>query len=82
MNYNTDGFNERTNYIHNSNDLNKSQKNSRNIDTSISKMKILENRTIIKTHNSEDLIKLSDREYKDINQFRLFNNYKSRGIKK
>ena len=82
MNYNTDGFNERTNFIHNSNDLNRSKSNPKSFDTSVVEMKISENKADIKTYNKNESLNSSTREYKNINQFNLFNNYKSRGIKK
>ena len=57
MNYNTDGFNERSIYLHNQNDRNKLNKmGSRNIDSSFAKMKINENRPDIKTINTDKKI--------------------------
>jgi hypothetical protein len=54
MNFNTDGFNDRTNYIHNANDINRLKKmNSSNIDNSFAKMKMEENRPDIKTVNKD-----------------------------
>jgi hypothetical protein len=50
MNFNSDGFNERMNYIHNSNDRNRLNKmGSSNIDSSFAKMKIDENRPNVET---------------------------------
>lgn len=50
--YNIDGFNERTNYIHNSNDMRKLNKN-KIYDSSFAKMKIKENSPNIKTSEKE-----------------------------
>ena len=48
MNFRTDGFNERTNYIHNSNNLNKLRKNGpSNIDSSFAKMRTEERRNFL-----------------------------------
>lgn len=50
MNYNTDGYNERNIYIHNSNDSNKLKKmGTSNIDSSFAKMKLSENKPDIQT---------------------------------
>ena len=81
MNYNTDGFNERTNFIHNSNDLNKSKVNPKRSDTSFTEMKVRENKSDVKTYNSDKNLFSNNREYKNINQFSLFNNYKSKKVK-
>lgn len=52
MNYSTDGFNERTNYIHNSNDMNiLKEKGSSNFDNSFAQMKVEENKPDVKTVN-------------------------------
>ena len=57
MNYNTDGFNERSIYLHNQNDRNKLNKmGPSNIDSSFAKMKINENRPDIKTINTDKKI--------------------------
>ena len=54
FNFNTDGFNERTNYIHNANDMNKLKQNGpSNFDNSFSKMKVEENKSNIETTKSE-----------------------------
>ena len=54
MNYNTDGFNERTNYIHNSNDLNKLNANGpSNFDNSLAKMRSEERRDLVQTVNHD-----------------------------
>ena len=54
MNYNTDGFNERTNYIHNSNDLNKLNTNGpSNFDNSFAKMRSEERRDLVQTVNHD-----------------------------
>lgn len=81
MNYNTDGFNERTNFIHNSNDLNKSKVNPKRFDTSFAEMKVRENKSDVKTYNSDKNLFSNNREYKNISQFSLFNNYKSKKVK-
>ena len=72
MNYNTDGFNERSNFIHNSNDLNKSRMHPKKVDTSISQMKVTENKSDVKTYNEDSNILFSKSNYKNINQFNLF----------
>ncbi len=48
--YNTDGFNERSNYIHNELDKNKK---FNNFDSSFAKMRINENKPDIKISNTE-----------------------------
>ena len=54
MNYNTDGFNERTNYIHNSNDLNRLNANeTSNFDNSFAKMRSEERRDLVQTVNHD-----------------------------
>lgn len=55
MNYNTDGFNERTNFIHNANDKNRlsNMENSSNLDSSFAQMKIAENKPNIETANAD-----------------------------
>ena len=82
MNYNTDGFNERTNFIHNSNDLNKAKKNHIQLNTSFTEMKIKENSSNVKTHSNDLSICDNTRKYNSLNQFNLFNNYKSNSAKK
>ena len=57
MNYNTDGFNNRSVYINNANDMSKIQKNGpSNIDNSVAKMRMAENRPDIQTVNSDKKI--------------------------
>lgn len=57
MNFNTDGFNERTNYIKNANDLNRIKKiNSKRIDNSFVKMKMNENKPSVSTTNNNRTI--------------------------
>ena len=51
MNYNTDGFNERSIYIHNSNDKNKL--NNKDIDNSFDKMRIEERKNTVVTTNTD-----------------------------
>ncbi len=54
MNFSTDGFNNRTNYIHNANDRNRLNKmGPSNIDNSFAKMKVEENKPDIKTVNTD-----------------------------
>ena len=54
MNYNTDGFNERSIYIHNSNDMNRLNQNGpSNFDNSFAKMKVEENRSDVKTVDTD-----------------------------
>lgn len=54
MNYNTDGFNERNIYIHNSIDMNKLNQNGpSNFDNSFAKMKVEENRSDVKTVDTD-----------------------------
>ena len=56
MNFNTDGFNERSNYIHNSNDLNMLKKNGPSkFDSSFAKMKVEENKPDINTVNNDKI---------------------------
>ena len=57
MNFNTDGFNERTNYIRNSNDINRLNKNGpSNFDNSFAKMRVEENKNLVKTVNTDSTI--------------------------
>jgi len=57
MNFNTDGFNERSIYIHNSNDRNRlSQTGPSNMDSSFAQMKINENKPDVETENTDTLI--------------------------
>lgn len=57
MNYNTDGFNERTNYIHNSNDMNRLKKNGpSNFDNSFAQMRVEERRNLVETTNNDEVI--------------------------
>lgn len=57
MNYNTDGFNERHNYICNANDQNRLNKmGPSNLDSSVVKMKIDENKPTIETVNNDKKI--------------------------
>jgi len=67
MNYNTDGFNNRSNYIHNNNDINRLNKmEPSNIDSSVAKMRIHENKPDIKTVSFEKkIIKQEVRGSKD-----------------
>lgn len=74
MNFNTDGFNNRTNYIRNANDRNRLNKmGASNIDNSFAKMKVEENKPNIKTvSTSSTFIKEEVRGNKD--NFILRNN--------
>jgi len=57
MNFNTDGFNERTNFINNANDRNRLNKmGPSNSDSSVAKMRIIENRPNIETVNTDKTI--------------------------
>ena len=57
MNFNTDGFNDRTNFIHNSNDKNRLRKmGPSNIDSSFAQMKVSENRPDVTTVNTDKQI--------------------------
>lgn len=56
MNYNTDGFNDRTIYIHNSNDKNRLSGISSSSDNSLAKMRMEENRPNIETVNQDKTI--------------------------
>lgn len=60
MNYNTDGFNERTNFINNSNDRNRLSKMSHNYDNSLAKIRINENRPNIQTVNHDKIISVEE----------------------
>ena len=56
MNYNTDGFNNRSIYIHNSNDKNRLNGMSSSYDNSLAKMRIDENKPNIETINHDKVI--------------------------
>lgn len=57
MNFNTDGFNERTNFINNANDRNRLNKmGPSNSDSSVAKMRISENKPNIETVNTDKTI--------------------------
>ena len=57
MNYNTDGFNNRSVYINNANDANRLSKNGPiNSDSSVVQMRINENKPDIKTVNTDKII--------------------------
>ena len=57
MNFNTDGFNERTNFINNANDRNRLNKmGPSNSDSSVAKMRISENTPNIETVNTDKTI--------------------------
>ena len=56
MNYNTDGFNNRSIYIHNSNDKNRLNSMTSSYDNSLAKMRIDENKPDIETVNHDSTI--------------------------
>ncbi|MBQ2946596.1 MAG: hypothetical protein IJE04_01925 [Bacilli bacterium] len=56
MKFNNDGFNERMNYIHNSNDLNKIKNNPNNFDNSFAKMRTEERRNLVTTINHDKVL--------------------------
>lgn len=57
MSYNIDGFNERTNYIRNSNDINRINKNGPNsFDNSFAKMRSEERKNLVSTTNQDKTI--------------------------
>ena len=57
MNYNTDGFNNRSVYINNANDANRLRKSGPiNSDSSVAQMRINENKPDIKTVNTDKTI--------------------------
>lgn len=58
MNFNTDGFNERTNYIHNSNDLNKLKQNKISFDNSFAQMNVESHKNDVETvKNDQEFVK-------------------------
>ena len=57
MNYNTDGFNERTNYIYNANDMNRlKEQGPSNFDNSLAKMRVDERKNLVETTNQDKVI--------------------------
>lgn len=61
MNFNTDGFNERTNYIHNANDLNKlKNSNLSHSDNSFAKMRVEERKNIVETTNQSKTLVIEE----------------------
>ena len=60
MNFNTDGFNERTNYIHNSNDLNRLKDNPNSFDNSFAKMRTEERRDLVETTNKDNVVTVEE----------------------
>lgn len=75
MNYNTDGFNERTIYINNANDRNRLNKmGPSNIDSSFAKMKIEENRPDIKTVDTNSNVEIIEEVRGNRENFILRNN--------
>lgn len=71
MNYNTDGFNERNIYIHNSNDKNKVS--NVNFNNSFAKMRSEEHKSDIKTVNKDKIEYISETKG-TIDNFVLRNN--------
>ena len=55
-NYNTDGFNERSIYIKNANDMNKLKQNNPTFDNSFAKMKTEERRNEVETTKNDATI--------------------------
>ncbi len=51
-----DGFNERMNYIHNSNDMNRLKNNPNKFDNSFAKMRTDERRNIVITTNQDQVL--------------------------
>ena len=78
MNFNVDGFNERTNYIYNSNDRNRLNKNGpSNFDNSFAKMRTDERRNLVETTNQDSVIVIEEAKGKKDN-FLLRNNNMNR----
>ena len=83
MNYNQDGFNERSIYIHNNNDKNRINKmGASNVDNSLVKMRINENKPDVKTVNTDKTFTYEEAQGKKEN-FVLrnynINNFNNRG---
>ena len=51
-----DGFNERMNYIHNSNDMNRLKNNPNKCDNSFAKMRTDERRNLVTTTNQDQVL--------------------------
>jgi hypothetical protein len=60
MKFNNDGFNERMNYIHNSNDTNKLKNNPTNFDNSFAKMRTEERKNMVQTTNQDQILVTED----------------------
>lgn len=56
MKFNNDGFNERMNYIHNSNDMNRVKNKPNNFDNSFAKMRSEERRNLVTTTNQDQIL--------------------------
>ena len=56
MKFNNDGFNERMNYIHNSNGINRVKSNPNHFDNSFAKMRTDERRNMVTTTNQDQVI--------------------------
>lgn len=56
MRFNNDGFNERTTYIRNSNDMNRLKNNPNHFDNSFAQMRSEERRNMVETTNREEVI--------------------------
>ncbi len=54
-NYSTDGFNERTNYIKNSNDINRLKENECTFDNSFAKMRTDERKNMVETTDNTNV---------------------------
>ena len=73
MRFNTDGFNERMNYIHNSNDKNKLKNRINNFDNSFAKMRVDERRNLVET-TDQDKISVTEEVRGNKDNFLLRNN--------
>ena len=61
MKLTNDGFDQRTNYIHNSNDLNRLRKNGpSNFDNSFAQMRVEERRNLVETTNQDQVFIAKD----------------------
>ena len=82
MAFNIDGFNERTNYIHNSNDMNKLKNNGpSNFNNSFAKMRTDERRNLVQTTN-QDKVFVNEEIRGNKENFLLRNNNMNRVNKK
>ena len=77
MKFNTDGFNERMNYINNSNGLNRIKNNTNNFDNSFAKMRTDERRDLVTT-TSQDQILVTEEVRGNKDNFLIRNNNMNR----